>query len=138
MKRNATQWATVNRLAELTGADARHVKKWVVNEAVPRKEEGRRTLFDITNGVNAIRQHQKHPGEDPEAPAGPGIDLGKLLADYRAIHKRHLLLCAVEKVLLGEGMAFPDTTTPEAIERALLNIFAHATIEPPPEPQTEK
>jgi hypothetical protein len=56
---NERKYATINALADATGADYRHVKKWLVLEKVPSREESGHVKYDLQAGVDAINRHKK-------------------------------------------------------------------------------
>jgi len=138
MNNKPQAWVTINRLAELTGADRRHVLKWTRDEQVPSQERNGRTVYDQQTAIAAITDHQRRPDPDlaaPEAP-GPAVDVDRLVDSYAWLCRRDALLRVFEEAIIGPGLEFPDTTPPEALKAALARAFAeldHLLPTPTPE-----
>jgi hypothetical protein len=63
------KFTTINHLGELTHADRRHIRRWMIVDGVNSKTEHGQTLFDEIAAVEAIERHQRPPRNTQASPS---------------------------------------------------------------------
>ena len=92
-----TTWKTVNALANETGSDSRHVRRWLELDSVQSRQEAGRTVYEPAAALEAIQAHKRRPGNVAASPESTAfqpvpwdsykVELERMLR-FEALHQR--------------------------------------------------